>query len=701
MSWNVFDVTFRQCKIRRVRNRIQSARAQELCVGLRLRSRAALDEAPTMLGLCAFLALLNLPLCVFAASPDSLAQDSQQDQIRRVVEQLGSSDFVIRQYAQEKITEWGPAAFDGLREAQDHPDLEVAVQAKFLLNQLHVIHAHPDDPPEAKTLLQDYSRQSEGQRALRISRLAHIVDPGMTTVLCRIAQLEASEPLSRQAAVHVLRRQVAVSHAAREAVADEIMHYAASSRRASMEWLQAFAVTIRDPRQGETLWRDLIAEQRAEQGEENRKPSVELRKWYADFLLQVGRRRDAERQIGMLVPNLDRDRENLIETLDWLIDRHAWSATHKLVERFDLPVEDASVGYRLAEADRVRGDAKRAGAQAQIALDRPSNDTQERMNVGEYLVERGLYDWAASEFLRMRELDPESPVMQVFYCNAMAGLFRAQGALDQAYQQFDQALKSEANPLPASSEELGAEALRLLSATVYARRQYAEMLHDEGRDQDAAQVLRPLVDQLRAKNKVFEQLVGDATVSIPARMHFFLAEHHRQNANHPAQIKALNRGAEFDDEDIDILIAMYRVSNPPDEWSLINRIRSATRGRRAEIRRMEVLLERQAALTTDLKDEQRRLALELNVYAWLVSNTTGDYRDALRCSKRSLELVPDESGYLDTLARCYFALGDIPQAIHYQEQAVARDAHSGQMNRQLAFFLRRREQVGVDNQPES
>ena len=58
----------------------------------------------------------------------------------------------------------------------------------------------------------------------------------------------------------------------------------------------------------------------------------------------------------------------------------------------------------------------------------------------------------------------------------------------------------------------------------------------------------------------------------------------------------------------------------------------------------------------------------------------------MRCSQRSLELRPNEAGYLDTLGRCYYALGDLANAVKFQGQAVAIDKHNGQLKRQLDFF---------------
>ncbi len=70
----------------------------------------------------------------------------------------------------------------------------------------------------------------------------------------------------------------------------------------------------------------------------------------------------------------------------------------------------------------------------------------------------------------------------------------------------------------------------------------------------------------------------------------------------------------------------------------------------------------------------------------MVANTEGDYKDPLKCSQRSLELQPGEAGFIDTLGRCYYAVGDYENAVREQRRAVKLEPHSGQIGRQLEFF---------------
>jgi tetratricopeptide (TPR) repeat protein len=78
--------------------------------------------------------------------------------------------------------------------------------------------------------------------------------------------------------------------------------------------------------------------------------------------------------------------------------------------------------------------------------------------------------------------------------------------------------------------------------------------------------------------------------------------------------------------------------------------------------------------------------MSLNHWAWLVSNTEGDFRKAVKFSLRSLQLSPGSPSYLDTLGRCYYSAGDLENAIRYQREAVKKHPHMQVMQRQLVLF---------------
>ncbi|MEL6108966.1 MAG: hypothetical protein AAFU85_23400, partial [Planctomycetota bacterium] len=149
-----------------------------------------------------------------------------------------------------------------------------------------------------------------------------------------------------------------------------------------------------------------------------------------------------------------------------------------------------------------------------------------------------------------------------------------------------------------------------------------------------------------------------------------------------------------DPRNIDILIKMFHVKDPADsEWGryVSNQIAQDVSRRKRKIGQYEVEFKRSR--------DGRFLAEELNQYAWLVSNTEGDFEDALKSSLRSLELTddahPDEqSARLDTCARCYYSLDRVDEAIETQREAVALMPHSPPMLRQLAEFEAKQAESG-------
>ncbi len=145
--------------------------------------------------------------------------------------------------------------------------------------------------------------------------------------------------------------------------------------------------------------------------------------------------------------------------------------------------------------------------------------------------------------------------------------------------------------------------------------------------------------------------------------------------------------ARIRDFNADALIAMYRAKPPSDEWrqNVIKQIEAASGNFRDQIR---VSSQRHAETPNGPQKEWagRQLAAANNQLAWLVGNTEGDFDEALRCSQQSLELRPDTGGYLDTLGRCYFSVGDLKNAVRSQKRAVELDPYSQQIRRQLELF---------------
>jgi tetratricopeptide (TPR) repeat protein len=157
-------------------------------------------------------------------------------------------------------------------------------------------------------------------------------------------------------------------------------------------------------------------------------------------------------------------------------------------------------------------------------------------------------------------------------------------------------------------------------------------------------------------------------------MHYFRACQHRQAEGWPKVREELELAIRLDPSDADVLIAMYRVPDADEKFR---------RTTLAKIR--ELLRQFQDQIDDDPSDPT-----PYNQWAWLVSNTEGDYQQAVRYSHRSLELNSNgesaAASYLDTLGRCYYAAGDYENALKYQRQAIERVDYMQVMHRQLALF---------------
>jgi tetratricopeptide (TPR) repeat protein len=332
------------------------------------------------------------------------------------------------------------------------------------------------------------------------------------------------------------------------------------------------------------------------------------------------------------------DDEEVVQWMDWLLRRSAWSAVVDLAEKNERRFEhQAMLLYGLAEAQlrlgqdpsSVEATARRANAAA------PLDEDFERYRTAVYLEdERGLFDWAEREYRHIiAHVGPES----------------------------------------------------IVRASCFYR--LGEMLHGEDRGADAHQALSDLLKEIEESEivrRVVQEQWGRDLPALRARMNLYMACHFRDRGDTAKQREYLERAIQYDPTEVDVLIAMYRVQDAGDTWRkktirLINNAREQSRQDISDARRA-------AEGTGDEKDEDLSLSGALNQLAWLVSNTEGDYAEALRMSKNSLQLEPGDAGILDTLGRCYYSLKDYENAVKYQRWALQRSPHEGHIRQQLKLF---------------
>ena len=190
-------------------------------------------------------------------------------------------------------------------------------------------------------------------------------------------------------------------------------------------------------------------------------------------------------------------------------------------------------------------------------------------------------------------------------------------------------------------------------------------LHDRGEDKAAADLLAEVCDAAEKDPQL--KLMAKP---LRTQREYLIACHLESQKDYAGQRRHLENAFNIINEDPDVLIAMFRLKNTDDTY----RKRLARRIGHA-VAAVEQAIEREPGE-----------ANHYNHYAWLVSNTEGDYDKAVRYSLKSLELRPDTPSYLDTLGRCYYSAGDLNNAIKYQRKAVEMHPRVQVMRKQLEMF---------------
>ena len=207
-------------------------------------------------------------------------------------------------------------------------------------------------------------------------------------------------------------------------------------------------------------------------------------------------------------------------------------------------------------------------------------------------------------------------------------------------------------------------------------------LHDRGEDKQAAQLLGEVCDAVEADPAIRQRINEDEhrqylLNTMYQQRDFFLACHYGSQGQYDKQKKHLTQALRRDPTDADVLIALYRWKKSNEQHQKDN-----------EQHRKETLAhisKARKSLDTAIKQGGENANL-YNHWAWLISNTEGDYQRAIRYSQKSLQLRPNTPSYLDTLGRCYYAAGDYENAVQVQRRAVQLHPQMQVMQEQLELF---------------
>ncbi|MFP6618638.1 MAG: tetratricopeptide repeat protein [Pirellulaceae bacterium] len=574
-----------------------------------------------------------------ADSPKTIT--ARQVEVDRLITQLGDSQYANRIRAQEKLKELGLSAFDALHRAQDHDDIEIAMRARYIVRSMQVQWAFPDDPPAVRKLLSGYGDRSNDERKNRMENLSKLPENQGLVALCRLVRYEASEPLSKRAALLIMQQGAPEKPAKRSEIAGKLREQTGTSRRTAANWMRAYAQTLVDPEAAVATWDKLT---RAEEvtlsqfpKESSRDITRDVLRWQAAMLRELNRHAEGIAVIRRTLDLLEGTQQQLLDMIDWLVEREAWTVIDEIVDRFPVEFNKyADLVYRIAESQAKQGRQEQAEKTAARALAINPDDSRTHIESAIWLKRRGLILWCVKEYRQVIKISPAESRQHIYSCFLLS-----------------------------------------------------EILHDQDRDLDAANVLQGVVEAMKQPQviKVIKDTFQREPGGIRSRMYYFFAQHHARNKEQQKHREFLEKGIQEDPRDADVLIAMYRLPKADAAWKEKTQqtINTAVKHFQGEVKRYQTEV-RQGDNPKEIERVERLLASANNQLAWLAANTNGDLDEALRCSQRSLELRPDSAGYLDTLAHCYYAKGDYQNAVKNQLEAVGKEPHSAQMQRQLKLF---------------
>jgi tetratricopeptide (TPR) repeat protein len=568
-----------------------------------------------------------------AGRPALQKHAASQKHIDELLRQLGDKNREISQRAQEELTELGYEAFEPLKAAARGKDETLAARAKYLLRLIPIDWISESDPEEVKNCLRQYENMREETRRDAMARLAKLPDAKGIAALCRLVRYESSV-LSKQAAIALFFDGKNI-HFPKQTTAAAIRADLQDCTRPAAAWIATWLRLAEKPKTAAADWAKLVENEtlllRKSPDDTNLQVVVDLIRFQATWLKQFDKKDEsaAIRHLAELdYPKSDAHAayDPLAHVILWLMDQKAWATIDAVAQRSRARfAADPTLLYLQAEAYAEQGKREQA-------------------------------EKTALQAFRVKPERDEPAETKAVRRFSLAALLRNSGQYAWARREFESLLAENDN-----------------QADGFVRLNLADMLHEQGQDLEAAAVLEKIVKAVEA-NKAPEDVLqfGDPR-SFCAKRQYYLACHWKAKDNTAKQRECLEKALKFDPNDIDLLIECYQLQGQPPEFhkKIVDLVRNLT-------------VQLHGALaTSDVS------AGDYNNYAWLIANTEGNQDEALRCSLKSLEMAPDEAGFLDTLAQVYCAKGDLREAVNIQTKALALEPRSFALKRHLEVFRKK------------
>ncbi|PQO33132.1 tetratricopeptide repeat protein [Blastopirellula marina] len=616
--------------------------------------------------------LLTSPLAV----PMVHAQSSTPPppQVENLIDQLGDTNFLVRERAQTDLARMGVTAFDQLFGAMRDDDPEVARRAQYLIRSVEIEWPRPEFSEEVNSYLNRYGSLNIDNRRSRIGELGRLHSIDALSALCRISRYDVSEAISKEAALAAAIQFQGAKGEEKEQVVKIITDRIGDSPRTGPSWLQIFRKSLDHPDQATQEWQaqvqkeiDLFTTRPAMTSQQT---VLDLVRWEVDQLRSEGKQEEALAAMRDVIRISSKFSESeLIDLTTWFLDRKGPSVVTQLAAMHaeNHPVPDdrvmggpfgdnPSLLYLLAEAELVQNHIDLANQYADAALEMVPEAFDSHYLTAQALQERGCYRWSRREFQHV--IDNNKIDDQV---------------------------------------------------SIFARVQYAELEHDHGNSKRAMEIMWPWVEVAEKKGpgksdpfggRALEEVNGASL----ARAYLFRATYREQQGKFKEAQEDLLKALKHDEDEADVLIAAYRLGQKDELWQTKAKehIDHTIAFYKPYIERFENQYEffkKNRRGDDTMGAQSAQMARYCNQYAWLVGNTYGDFDHAIAASQLSLELVPGNGAYLDTLAHCYAAKGDWEKALQCQRQAVQQMPHSGMVRQKYLEFVEECKKHKIDVQP--
>ena len=599
--------------------------------------------------------------------------DDLEQEIANWIRKLGDPSYSVRLQAQSELERIGVRALDQLHQASFDPDPQISNQARFLVQSNQFNWAWETDPFPVRRTLANYTTAPLYDKSVYIDQLNAMEGDEGLPALCRLVRYETQGCLAKRAALLVMRSEppIGQSETERKAWIAAMVDGAMST---AGKWVLAYSA------KEETLsiaaWQQRIDRERELLEAKSPDTSIEiisdLRRWLVEQIADKPELKEQSLEIARNIPEYFQTSgpgasASMIEFAQWALQ----FKLPKLVQEqhgklSSLMLQDPRFGYLLAESYEQQSEKEKGKKIADLTASRVPIDAQgepkpfdplanedsplnrrleemrlrntsfvlQRASMGDFLIKRGMFDWAETELryaIDGREAEPE----------------------------FATTLN-----------------LSLLS----------QMLHELARNQEAADVLEKYKDRFEREPMFETQVAPNGGESLVSNYYLFRGDEALEKDNKPLAREMYVKAIELAEDNVDAIIGLYRLNDPSDEATqerkrIHQRVASALR-QEIDARERDLRRENPRFQAT----EQRSLANQMNTLAWLITNTEGNFEEALHLSRKACSLEPGRSAYLDTLAHCYATLQRYREAVEQQRKAVALEPHQPSLVNALKEF---------------